>query len=166
MRELRMVHSADLDDRTQAGHPAVDGRAFGKISEDTYQNVLGGVHALLQRLKGQGLVLRWFGFEAESGLGEESVDEGGPVLDALEPVLDDRGQLVGGAAGSQVAQAVFHVRPGALDRVEVRGVGGQLDDGQPVRVRAGEGAHHGAEVGVQVVPAQDDRGIKLMCARR
>jgi len=28
----------------------------------------------LQRLKGQGLDLRWFGFEAESGLGEESVD--------------------------------------------------------------------------------------------
>jgi hypothetical protein len=34
------------------------------------------------------------GFEGESGLGEESVDEGGPVLDALEPVLDDGGELV------------------------------------------------------------------------
>jgi hypothetical protein len=34
------------------------------------------------------------GFEGEPGLGEEPVDEGGPVLDAFEPVLDDRGELV------------------------------------------------------------------------
>jgi hypothetical protein len=31
------------------------------------------------------------GVEDESGPGEEGVDEGGPVLDALEPVLDDGG---------------------------------------------------------------------------
>ena len=36
-----------------------------------------------------GLGLRWFGFNAESGLSQKSVDEGGPVLDALEPVLHD-----------------------------------------------------------------------------
>ena len=59
----------------------------------------------------------------------------GPVLDALEPVLDDRGQLVDVACG-EVAQAVLHVRPGALGGVEIRGVGGQLDHGQPVAVRA------------------------------
>jgi hypothetical protein len=46
-----------------------------------------------------GLGLRWFGFDAESGLSQESVDEGGPVLDALEPVLDDRGELVHVADG-------------------------------------------------------------------
>jgi len=34
-----------------------------------------------------------FGFEGEPGLGEEALDEGGPVLDALEPVLDDGGEL-------------------------------------------------------------------------
>jgi hypothetical protein len=39
----------------------------------------------LQILKGQGLALRWFGFEAESGLAWETVDQCGPVLDALEP---------------------------------------------------------------------------------
>ena len=61
----------------------------------------------LIRLKGWGLGLRWFGFEAESGLGEESVDQGGPVLDPLEPVLHDGGQLVHGAAGAQVAQAAL-----------------------------------------------------------
>jgi hypothetical protein len=47
----------------------------------------------LQSLKGQGLGLRWFGFDAEAGLSEEPVDEAGSVLDALEPVLHDRGQL-------------------------------------------------------------------------
>ncbi|MGP7995839.1 MAG: hypothetical protein ACLPKI_00650 [Streptosporangiaceae bacterium] len=52
MRELRMVHSADLDDRTRLAIRQLMAGAFGKISEDTYQNVLGGVHALLQRLKG------------------------------------------------------------------------------------------------------------------
>jgi hypothetical protein len=53
---------------------------------------------VLQTLKGQGLGLRWFGFEAEPGLGEEPVDEGGPVLDVIyglrvrevaAPALDD-----------------------------------------------------------------------------
>jgi hypothetical protein len=38
--------------------------------------------AAIQRLKGQGLGLRRSGLDAESGLGEESVDEGGPVLPA------------------------------------------------------------------------------------
>jgi hypothetical protein len=46
------------------------------------------------------------GFETQSGLGQESVDEGGPVLDALEPVPDDGGELVRIADG-EVAQAVF-----------------------------------------------------------
>jgi hypothetical protein len=44
----------------------------------------------IQRLKGQGLGLWRLGFEGESGLGEEPADQLGPVLDALEPVLDDR----------------------------------------------------------------------------
>jgi len=33
------------------------------------------------------------GFEAESGLGEESAGEFGPVLDALEPVLAGHGTI-------------------------------------------------------------------------
>jgi len=33
-------------------------------------------------------------FEVESGLGEEAVDERGPVLDALQPVPDDPGELM------------------------------------------------------------------------
>jgi hypothetical protein len=47
---------------------------------------------LLQGLKAQGLGLRWFGFEAESGLGEESVDEGIRVP-ALSPPMMARRSL-------------------------------------------------------------------------
>jgi hypothetical protein len=46
--------------------------------------------------------------------------------------------------------------------VQVGSVGGQPDHGQPVAVRVDERAHRGAEVGVQLVPAQDDRGVQLM----
>jgi hypothetical protein len=45
-------------------------------------------------------------FEGEPGLGEESVDECGPVLDAFEPVLDDRGELVC-VGGGQVPRPFF-----------------------------------------------------------
>ncbi len=105
--------------------------------------------------------LRRSGFEGQSGLGEEPADELGPVLDTLEPVPDDRGQLVD-AAGGEVAQAVLHVRPDALGGIEIWGVGGQLDHGQPVAVRLGEPAHRGADVGIQIVPDQDDRGMQLV----
>src|SRR5271157_5727438 len=105
--------------------------------------------------------LRRLGFEGEAGLGEEPVDEGGPVLDALEPVFHDRGELVY-VAGGEVAQAVLHVRPGSLDGVEVWSVGRQPYLGQPAWVRADERPHHGADVGVQVVPDQDDRGMQFL----
>lgn len=71
-------------------------------------------------LKGQGL--RWLGFEGESSLAEESGDEGGSSLDAVQLAPHRGGELDRGAGG-EVAQAVLHYRPGALDRVEVRGVG-------------------------------------------
>src|SRR5712692_4371088 len=58
-------------------------------------------------------LLRGLGSEGEAGLGKECLDEGGPVLDALEPVLDDDGELVH-VAGGEIAQAVLHGRPGAL----------------------------------------------------
>jgi len=58
-------------------------------------------------LKGQRLVVTaGLRVEGEPGLGEESADEGGPVLDALEPVPDDGGELVN-VGGGEVAQAVF-----------------------------------------------------------
>lgn len=36
-----------------------------------------------------------FGFQGKLGLCGEPVRESGPLLDALEPVLDDRGEPVG-----------------------------------------------------------------------
>lgn len=76
----------------------------------------------------------WFGLEGESGLCEEAVDEVGPVLDVLEPVFHDGGQVVD-AVGSEVAQLVLHIRPHSFGGVEVWCVGGEPHHGQPVRVR-------------------------------
>jgi aminoglycoside 2'-N-acetyltransferase I len=45
--ELRTAHTADLDDGTRAAVRQLMDAAFGMVSEDTYQNALGGVHALL-----------------------------------------------------------------------------------------------------------------------
>lgn len=59
----------------------------------------------------------------------------------LRAVLADRGELVRGAAGAKVAQAVLHAGPGTLDGVEGGGVCGQPGDGQPVVVRFDECAH-------------------------
>src|SRR6266568_6893334 len=67
--------------------------------------------------------LRWLGVECEAGLGEECLDEGGPVLDALEPVLHDRGELVH-VAGGEVAQAGLHGCPGPLRRIQLGRVSG------------------------------------------
>ena len=47
MPELRTAHTADLSDGCAAAIRELLDGAFGKVSEDTYQNVLGGVHALL-----------------------------------------------------------------------------------------------------------------------
>src|SRR5215468_3525173 len=72
----------------------------------------------LRKLKVRVRYLGRFGLEGEPGLGEEALDEGGPVLDALEPVLDDRGELAHVPDG-EVAQAVFRVGPGALNRLSI-----------------------------------------------
>jgi hypothetical protein len=101
-----------------------------------------------------------FWVEGEAGLAEESVDENGPSLDAVQLVPHRGGELVCGA-GREVSQAVLHHRPGAFDRVEVGGVGRQLDHRQPVRVAGGEGAHLPAQVRAEVVPDHDDRGLQV-----
>ena len=47
MTELRTAHTADLDRGTRSAvRPLLDG-AFGGISDDAFDNALGGVHALL-----------------------------------------------------------------------------------------------------------------------
>ena len=107
--------------------------------------------------------LRWLGVECEAGLAEECLDEGGPVLDALEPVLHDRGELVHVADG-EVAQAGLHGRPGPLGRIQLGRVSGQPHLGQPARMSLDEGAHHRADVGVQPVPDKMTGAFSSWCA--
>ena len=81
----------------------------------------------------------------------------GPALDGPEPAADHCLELVEGGGGV-VAQAALHHRPRAFDRVEVRGVTGQVDHGQPGLAGLGEGAHLPAAVGIEVVPDDNHRG--------
>jgi hypothetical protein len=61
--------------------------------------------------------------EAESGLGDEAVDETGSVLDALESGLDQLGEVVD-AMGGEVTQTVFEICPHAFAEIELGSVGG------------------------------------------
>ena len=45
--ELRTAHTADLGAGTRSAIRALMDAAFGGVSDDTFENVLGGVHALL-----------------------------------------------------------------------------------------------------------------------
>lgn len=47
MTELRTAHTAELDAGTRSAIRALMDAAFGAVSDDTFENVLGGVHALL-----------------------------------------------------------------------------------------------------------------------
>jgi aminoglycoside 2'-N-acetyltransferase I len=47
MTELRTVHTADLDAGTRSAIRALLDAAFGGVGDDTFENVLGGLHALL-----------------------------------------------------------------------------------------------------------------------
>lgn len=64
----------------------------------------------LERIKGRGYSRL---SQVESGLGEEAGQDPGAVLQAAEPGLDQRDELVEGAPG-QVDQAAFQVRPDGL----------------------------------------------------
>lgn len=70
------------------------------------------------------------GFDGESGLGEEPVDERGPTLAALEPVPDDGDVLAARFPGRSPRS------PRPFGGVEAGGVGGQPDHRQPVAVRS------------------------------
>jgi aminoglycoside 2'-N-acetyltransferase I len=45
--ELRVLHTADLDPATRSAIRALMDAAFDGVSDDTYENVLGGMHALV-----------------------------------------------------------------------------------------------------------------------
>ena len=95
------------------------------------------------------------GFEAKSGLRDESVEDVCAILQALEAVAHEDGQPVEGS-GAEIGQAAFNPGPESLARVEVGGVAGQQVYPQPWALRD-QVAHRGGDVGVQPVPDQDDR---------
>lgn len=64
---------------------------------------------------------------AQAGLGEEAGQEVGAVLDALESVVDDGGEVLD-AGDNEVAQVALDVGPHGVGRIEVRAVGRQLHD--------------------------------------
>ena len=47
MTELRTAHTADLDAGQRSAIRSLMDAAFGTVSDDTFDNVLGGVHALI-----------------------------------------------------------------------------------------------------------------------
>jgi aminoglycoside 2'-N-acetyltransferase I len=47
MTELRTAHTADLDAGARSAIRSLMDAAFGTVSDDTFDNVLGGVHALI-----------------------------------------------------------------------------------------------------------------------
>ena len=47
MADLRTAHTADLDASTRSAIRALMDAAFGGVSDDTFENVLGGTHALV-----------------------------------------------------------------------------------------------------------------------
>ena len=55
--------------------------------------------------------------KVEAGLGQEAVEQAGPVLHPPEPGLDQRGQL-DDVVLDEVGQRPLEIRPDRLDRVE------------------------------------------------
>jgi predicted ABC-type transport system involved in lysophospholipase L1 biosynthesis ATPase subunit len=72
---------------------------------------------------------------------------------------------VGEAGEGDVGQrAALEAGPDALDRVEVGGIGRELEHAQP-RLGGGEGAQFRLEVHLQVVPDQDDHPAGQLTVR-
>ena len=68
--------------------------------------------------------------EVEPGLGEEAVDEAGPVLHRFEAGLHQHDQLIDALLG-EVGQGSLEVRPYGFDRIQLERVGRDLVDRQP-----------------------------------
>src|SRR5512135_2259799 len=92
---------------------------------------------------------------AQPGSGEAAFDEQGLVLDLLQAVPDHLDQLGEAGHGGVGQDAALEYGPDPCHRVQVRGVGRELEDVQPW-LGAGEGAQLRAQMHVEVVPDQHD----------
>jgi hypothetical protein len=70
--------------------------------------------------------------EREAGFGEATLDEVGASLDAAQAAADGLDEMVTVTEDDVGGSAAPEQRPDALDRVEVRRIARQLDDGEPV----------------------------------
>jgi aminoglycoside 2'-N-acetyltransferase I len=113
--ELRTAHTADLDANTRSAIRGLLDAAFGDISEDTFENVLGGMHAMVveegelvghgsvvqRRLLHSGRTLRT-GYVEGVAVREDRRHRGhgAVVMSALERVVRSAYQL--GALGASI----------------------------------------------------------------
>jgi aminoglycoside 2'-N-acetyltransferase I len=113
MTELRIAHTADLDDQMKTSVRALMDDAFCTVSDDTFDNVLGGMHTLLledgelighasvvqRRLLHGGRVLRTGYIEGVAVRSDRRrLGHGGAMMAALERIVRSGYQL--GALGA------------------------------------------------------------------
>lgn len=96
----------------------------------------------------------------ESRASQAAVDQVGAVLDLLEPMLHGPGDLAK-VGGGEVAEVALDQGPDALLRVEVWGVGRQLEHGEPLGARNNELPYSGRQVEADVIPNQHNRAAEL-----
>ena len=92
--------------------------------------------------------------EVEAGAGEEAAEQAGAVLHALEPGLDQGGEL-GEVAFGQAGRGTFPVRPDRFHRVQLVRTRREPADRQPVS-RRDQAGHRVADVHIQVAPHHDE----------
>ncbi len=82
------------------------------------------------------------------------------ALDVGESSAEGSGEVVGIGECGVGHRPAPQQRPDALHRIQVRAVGGKLDDGEPFVVGRVL-PHSGGTMGVQIVPDGNDRGAEL-----
>jgi aminoglycoside 2'-N-acetyltransferase I len=113
MADLQVVHTADLQAGARSAIRELMDSAFGAVSDDVFDNVLGGMHALViengvlvghasvvqRRLLYQGRALRTGYIEGVAvRAGQQRRGHGGAMMDALERIV--RGGYELGALGA------------------------------------------------------------------
>src|SRR6266536_3383432 len=105
---------------------------------------------------------RWL--QGQPSPGEAAVNEAGLVLNLLQAVADDLDQVAEAGDGEVGQHAALEHGPDSFHRIEVGGVGRELEHVQP-RLGAGEGAQLRAQMHVEVVPDQDDDSAGQLAVR-